>query len=100
MNKFLFFQNAANDCTVVPLKNLKSVDGNDDALVFHYAGTTTDITIALEDNSDELVAMREVAEAINAHPHGDGVIVIGDDVNDVFAMSAFKKDGNAVGGAS
>ena len=44
--------------------------------------------------------MREVAEAINAHPHGDGVIVIGDDVNDVFAMSAFKKDGNAVGGAS
>ena len=100
MNKFLFFQNAANDCTVVPLTNLKSVEGEDDALKFTYAGTTTTISVLLEDNSDELVAMREIAEAINAHPHGDGIIVIGDDVNTVFAMSAFKTDGNAVGAAS
>ena len=100
MNKFLFFQNATNDCTVDPLKNLKSIEGQDDALRFDYAGTTTNITIVLEDHSDELVAMREVAEAINAHPHGDGVIVIGDDVHTEFAMSAFKKDGDAVGAAS
>tara|TARA_R100001460_G_scaffold56521_1_gene96182 strand:- start:49 stop:357 length:309 start_codon:yes stop_codon:yes gene_type:complete len=101
MNKFLFFQNADNDCNVYPLTKLKSVEGEDDALKFTFdvAGGVDTISVLLEDDSDELVAMREVAEAINAHPHGDGVIVVGDDANTKFAMTAFKKDGNAVGAA-
>ena len=36
MNKFLFFQNAANDCMVYPLARLKSVEGEDDSLKFTF----------------------------------------------------------------
>ena len=36
MNKFLFFQNTANDCMIYPLARLKSVEGEDDSLKFTF----------------------------------------------------------------
>ena len=39
MNKFIFFQNAANDCMVYPLTRLTSVEGLDDALQFSFASS-------------------------------------------------------------
>ena len=93
MDRFLFFQNAANDCMVYPLKDLVSVEGGDDVLNFVFtnvsaAGVDT-VVVVLKDNSSELTAMKEVAQAINAKPHGDGVVVIGDDVNEVYAFSDY-----------
>ena len=32
MNKFIFFQNAANDCMVYPVARLTGVEGEDDSL--------------------------------------------------------------------
>ena len=79
MNKFIFFQNAANDCMVYPLTRLTSVEGLDDALQFSFASSATgndQVSVTLTDNSDEILAMKAVAQLINKHPHSDGIIVI------------------------
>ncbi len=98
MNKFLFFQNTANDCMIYPLARLKSVEGEDDSLKFTFdtaAGVDT-VSVTLSDGSDELLAVQAVAQVINAHPHSDGVCVIADDEAGAYAHSSM----TAVGAAS
>ena len=98
MNKFIFFQNAANDCMVYPLHRLRSVEGEDDALKFHFASSASgndQVVVTLADNSDELLAMQATAQLINKHPHSDGIIVVADDVNSVYAHSAMTAVGAA-----
>ena len=98
MNKFLFFQNTANDCMIYPLARLKSVEGEDDSLKFTFdtaAGVDT-VSVTLSDGSDELLAMQAVAQVVNAHPHSDGVCVIADDEAGAYAHSSM----TAVGAAS
>jgi len=97
MNKFLFFQNDANDCNVYPLAKLKSVEGEDDALKFTFdvASGVDTISVTLDDDSDEILAMKAVAQLINKHPHSDGIIVIADDVNSVYAHSSMASVGAA-----
>ena len=75
MNKFIFFQNQANDCMVYPLRRLQSVEGKDDALDFSFESSATGndvVTVTLSDDSDELLAMQATAQLINKHPHSDG----------------------------
>lgn len=97
MNKFLFFQNVANDCMIYPLARLKSVEGEDDSLKFTFdtaAGVDT-VSVTLSDDSDELLAMQAVAQVINAHPHSDGVCVIADDEAGAYAHSSMTAVGAA-----
>ena len=98
MNKFIFFQNAANDCMVYPAWRLTSVEGLDDALQFSFASSTTSedqVSVTLSDDSDEILAMKAVAQLINKHPHSDGIIVVADDVNSVYAHSTMTAVGAA-----
>ena len=98
MNKFIFFQNAANDCIVYPAWRLTSVEGASDALQFSFASSTTSedqVTVSLSASSDEILAMKAVAQLINKHPHSDGIIVIADDVNSVYAHSTMTAVGAA-----
>ena len=91
MNKFIFFQNAANDCMVYPVHRLRSVEGEDDSLKFTFASSATGndtVSVTLADDSDELLAMQATAQLINKHPHSDGIIVVADDVNSVYAHSS------------
>ena len=62
MNKFLFFQNDANDCNVYPLAKLKSVEGEDDALKFTFdvASGVDTISVTLDDDSDEILAISSI----------------------------------------
>ncbi len=98
MNKFIFFQNAANDCMVYPLHRLRSVEGEDDSLKFTFASSATGndtVDVTLSDDSDELLAMQAPAQLINKHPHSDGIIVVADDVNSVYAHSSMTAVGAA-----
>jgi len=98
MNKFIFFQNAANDCMVYPAWRLTSVEGLDDALQFSFASSTTSedqVSVTLSDDSDEILAMKAVAQLINKHPHHDGICVIADDVNSVYAHGTMTAVGAA-----
>ena len=98
MNKFIFFQNAANDCMVYPLTRLTGVEGEDDSLKFTFASSVTGndtVSVTLTDDSDEILAMKAVAQLINKHPHSDGIIVVADDVNSVYAHSTMTAVGAA-----
>ena len=98
MNKFIFFQNEANDCMVYPVWRLTSVEGGSDALQFSFASSTTSedqVSVTLSDDSDEILAMKAVAQLINKHPHSDGIIVIADDANSVYAHSTMTAVGAA-----
>ena len=98
MNKFIFFQNDDDDCVVYPAWRLQSVEGKDDALDFSFESSATGndvVTVTLSDNSDELLAMQAVAQLINKHPHSDGIIVVADDVNSVYAHSSMTAVGAA-----
>ena len=98
MNKFLFFQNEANDCMVYPAWRLTAVEGASDALQFSFASSTTSedqVTVSLSASSDEILAMKAVAQLINKHPHSDGIIVVADDVNSVYAHSTMTAVGAA-----
>ena len=98
MNKFIFFQNAANDCMVYPLHRLRSVEGEDDSLKFSFASSATGndtVDVTLADDSDEILAMKATAQLINKHPHSDGIIVVADDVNSVYAHSSMTAVGAA-----
>ena len=58
MNKFIFFQNAANDCMVYPLWRLTSVEGASDALQFSFASSVTgndQVSVTLSASSDEIL---------------------------------------------
>tara|TARA_R100001015_G_C4540407_1_gene104567 strand:+ start:459 stop:716 length:258 start_codon:yes stop_codon:yes gene_type:complete len=83
---------------VYPLRRLQSVEGKDDALDFSFESSATGndvVTVTLADNSDELLAMQATAQLINKHPHSDGIIVIADDANSVYAHSTMTAVGAA-----
>tara|TARA_R110002012_G_scaffold13279_2_gene57234 strand:- start:4 stop:261 length:258 start_codon:yes stop_codon:yes gene_type:complete len=83
---------------VYPLTRLTSVEGLDDALQFSFASSATgndQVSVTLTDNSDEILAMKAVAQLINKHPHSDGIIVIADDANSVYAHSTMTAVGAA-----
>ena len=97
MNKFIFFQNAADDANIYPLTRLKSIEGEDSIIKFTFdvASGVDIISVALDAGANELPALKAIAQLINSGPHGDGVIVIADDVAGVYAHSSMASVGAA-----
>ena len=92
--KFLLFQNEANDCMVYPLSKLKSCEGKDGSVELVFDTIAGEDTLSIT-TSDEFQALKDIAEAIGGPVHSDGVIVIADDVNSVYASSQITAVGAA-----
>jgi|TARA_R100000322_G_scaffold99387_2_gene62763 hypothetical protein len=95
-DKFLLFQNAANDCMVYPLSKLKSVEAASTALNFTFDTIAGEDVLTVTCSAAEHDQMVKLAEFLGGPAHTDGVYVIADDVNSVYAVDGF----TAVGAAS
>jgi len=94
--KYLFFQNTANDCMIYPLKNLESVEAGSGTLTFQFDTISGEDSVIVTCAGDEHRSLVDLATFLGGPVHNDGVYVIADDVNDVYAVSGF----TAVGVAS
>tara|TARA_R100001163_G_C4878545_1_gene76961 strand:+ start:209 stop:502 length:294 start_codon:yes stop_codon:yes gene_type:complete len=93
--KFLLFQNAANDCMVYPLSKLKSCEGKNGSVELIFDTIAGEDTLSLT-TSDEFQALKDIAEAIGGNNvQSDGVIVMADDVNSVYVSSQITAVGAA-----
>tara|TARA_R110002074_G_scaffold137758_1_gene282912 strand:- start:56 stop:349 length:294 start_codon:yes stop_codon:yes gene_type:complete len=93
--KYLFFQNAANDCMIYPLKNLKSVEAASTALNFTFDTIAGEDILQVTCAADEHRSLVDLATFLGGPVHNDGVYVIADDVNGVYAVSGFTAVGAA-----
>ena len=94
--KFLLFQNATNDCMVYPLSKLMSIEAGSAALNFTFDTISGEDELTVTCGANEHAQMVALAEVIGGPAHSDGVIVVADDANSVYAVDGF----TAVGGAS
>ena len=94
--KFLLFQNAANDCMVYPLAKLKSIEAASTALNFTFDTISGEDVLTVTCAATEHDTMVKLAEFLGGPAHTDGVYVIADDVNSVYAVDGM----TAVGAAS
>tara|TARA_Y100001938_G_scaffold140861_1_gene209674 strand:+ start:533 stop:826 length:294 start_codon:yes stop_codon:yes gene_type:complete len=94
--KFLLFQNAANDCMVYPLAKLKSIEAASTALNFTFDTVSGDDELTVTCAATEHDTMVKLAEFLGGPAHNDGVYVIADDVNSVYAVDGM----TAVGATS
>ena len=94
--KYLLFQNAADDCMTYPLKNLKSVEAGAGVLNFTFDTIAGEDVLTVSCSASEHSQMVDLATFIGGPVHNDGVYVIADDVNSVYAVDGF----TAVGAAS
>ena len=94
--KYLLFQNAANDAMIYPLKNLKSVEAGSTALNFLFDTIAGEDTLTVTCAATEHDTMVQLATFLGGPAHIDGVYVIADDVNSVYAVAGM----TAVGAAS
>tara|TARA_R100000234_G_scaffold33065_2_gene19459 strand:- start:13 stop:306 length:294 start_codon:yes stop_codon:yes gene_type:complete len=94
--KFLLFQNAANDCMVYPLAKLKSIEAASTALNFTFDTISGEDVLSVTCAATEHAQMVSLAEFLGGPAHSDGVYVIADDVNSVYAVDGM----TAVGAAS
>ena len=85
--KYLFFQNTANDCNIYPLSRLVNVEAVSTALNFTFDTITGEDLVVVTCAADEHQAMVDIATAIGGPVHSDGVLVIADDVNSVYVTS-------------
>ena len=95
-DKFLLFQNAANDCMMYPLSKLKSVEAGSTALNFTFDTISGEDELTVTCAATEHAQLVALAEFIGGPTHSDGVYVIADDANSVYAVDGF----TAVGAAS
>jgi hypothetical protein len=95
-DKFLLFQNTTDDCMVYPLSKLMSIEAGSAALNFTFdtIGTEDELTVTCA--ATEHAQLVALAEFIGGPAHSDGVYVIADDVNSVYAVNGF----TAVGATS
>tara|TARA_R100000458_G_scaffold51684_1_gene52726 strand:- start:58 stop:351 length:294 start_codon:yes stop_codon:yes gene_type:complete len=94
--KFLLFQNEANDCMVYPLAKLKSIEAASTALNFTFDTIAGEDVLTVTCAATEHDTMVKLAEFLGGPAHSDGVYVIADDVNSVYAVDGM----TAVGAAS
>ena len=95
MEKFLLFQNAANDCMVYPLAKLMSIEAASTALNFTFDTIAGEDVLTVTCAADEHAQMVALATALGGPVHSNGVYVIADDVNSVYAVSGFTAVGAA-----
>jgi len=93
--KFLLFQNAANDAYVYPLKNLKAVEAATGALNFLFDTVGGEDVITVSCAADEHRSLVDLATFLGGPVHNDGVYVIADDVAGVYAVTGFTAVGTA-----
>mgnify|MGYP003662437186 CR=1 FL=1 len=94
--KYLLFQNAANDCMMYPLAKLKSIEAASTALNFTFDTIAGEDVLTVTCAATEHDTMVKLAEFLGGPAHSDGVYVIADDVNSVYAVAGM----TAVGAAS
>ena len=94
--KYLLFQNAANDAMIYPLKNLKSIEGGTSTLNFVFDTIAGEDQLAVTCASTEHDTLVQLATFLGGPVHNDGVYVIADDVAGVYAVAGM----TAVGAAS
>ena len=94
--KYLLFNNAANDAYTYPLKNLQSVEAGSSVLNFTFDTIGGENVITVVCAADEHRSLVDLATFLGGPVHNDGVYVIADDVAGVYAVSGF----TAVGAAS
>ena len=94
--KYLLFQNATNDAVVYPLKNLKSIEGGTSTLNFVFDTIAGEDQLAVTCDPAEHSQLVDFATFLGGPVHNDGVYVVADDVNGVYAIPGF----TAVGAAS
>tara|TARA_A100000172_G_C2986027_1_gene91082 strand:+ start:322 stop:615 length:294 start_codon:yes stop_codon:yes gene_type:complete len=86
--KYLFFQNAANDCNVYPLSKLINVEAASTALNLTFDTIAGEDLVVLTVTADEHQAMVDLATAFGGPVHSDGVLVIADDANSTYIIPA------------
>lgn len=87
--KFLLFQNAANDCMIYPLSKLQGVEGASGVLNFQFEAIVGEDELTVSCGADEYAQLVSLAEFISGPAHTDGVYTIADDVNSVYAVDGF-----------
>jgi hypothetical protein len=93
--KYLLFNNAANDAYVYPLKNLKSVEAASTALNFTFDTIAGEDIITVTCGAGEHQEMVDFATFLGGPVHNDGVYVVADDVAGVYAIPGFTAVGAA-----
>ena len=93
--KYLLFNNAADDAYVYPLKNLRSVEAASTALNFTFDTIAGEDIITVTCAADEHRSMVDLATFLGGPVHNDGVYVIADDVAGVYAVTGFTAVGAA-----
>ena len=94
--KYLLFQNAADDAMIYPMKNLKSIEAGTTALNFTFDTIGADDVLTVTCAATEHDTMVQLATFFGGPAHSDGVYVIADDVNSVYAVEGM----TAVGATS
>ena len=86
--KYLFFQNAANDCNVYPLSKLINVEAGDAVLNMTFDTIAGEDLIVLTVTANEHQVMVDLATALGGPVHSDGVIMVADDANSKYIIPA------------
>ena len=96
MDKFLYFQDGNNDAYCYPLSSFLGFQHDSNLTlkmrfvsVVTGPGATTEIdtvTLTLAENKEK-DAIQDIVAKINAHPNGDPVITIADNVNQVYGSA-------------
>ncbi len=85
--KYLLFQNAANDCNIYPLSRLINVEAGSAVLNMTFDTIAGEDLVVLTVNADEHQAMVDLATAIGGPVHSDGMIMVADDANSEYIVS-------------
>ena len=96
MNKYLYFQDGNNDAYCFPVERFIGFvhDSNLTLKMRFISGVTNSptatevdlVTLTLAENKEK-DAIQDIVAKINAHPNGDPVITIADNVNQVYASA-------------
>tara|TARA_Y100000592_G_C5201449_1_gene190737 strand:- start:55 stop:399 length:345 start_codon:yes stop_codon:yes gene_type:complete len=98
MKKMLYFQTAADDAAAFPADKLYAIDAGTTFVKLHFDGATSgtgsagiggllsSVGLTVTAGQEE-AALKAIVQKINEGPHSDGLIVIADDANGVYAHS-------------
>tara|TARA_R110002050_G_scaffold276776_1_gene422145 strand:+ start:215 stop:508 length:294 start_codon:yes stop_codon:yes gene_type:complete len=94
--KYLLFQNANDDAMIYPLAKLKSIEAASTALNFTFDTIAGEDVLTVTCAATEHDTMVKLATFLGGPVHNDGIYVIADDANEVYAVAGM----TAVGAAS
>ena len=91
MKKMLYFQTGTDDAAAFPADRLYAIDAGTTFVKLFFTGTgeselISSVGLTVTGGQEE-VALKAICRKINEGPHSDGLIVIADDANGVYAHS-------------